>query len=124
MKGNKNDIIKMGELLAVDTMLMGNRIRDAREQKGLTQMKLAELVGMSTIAISNIEIGKSSPNLKNITVIASVLDISIDSIVCDENNKYEEYIHKILKKLNKMDEKGLKHIDKYIDLYNETMEDG
>ncbi len=51
MKGNKNDIIKMGELLAVDTMLMGNRIRDAREQKGLTQMKLAELVGMSTIAI-------------------------------------------------------------------------
>ena len=40
------------------------------------------------------------------------------------NNKYEEYIHKILKKLNKMDEKGLKHIDKYIDLYNETMEEG
>lgn len=75
MKGNKNDIIKMGELLAVDTMLMGNRIRDAREQKGLTQMKLAELVGMSTIAISNIEIKQKGK--WRITMKAAILNINL-----------------------------------------------
>ena len=107
----------------MDTMLMGNRIRDAREQKGLTQMKLAELVGLSTIAISNIEIGKSSPNLKNITIIAEILDVSIDMLVADKNSdKYKEYIQEIVLKLNKMDENGLKHISRYIDLYNETIE--
>lgn len=102
--------------------MIGNRIRDAREQKGLTQMKLAELVGMSTIAISNIEIGKSSPNLKNITIIAEILGVSIDKLVADKNSdKYKEYIQEIVLKLNKMDENGLKHISRYIDLYNETI---
>lgn len=107
----------------MDTMLIGKRIRDAREQKGLTQMKLAELVGLSTIAISNIEIGKSSPNLKNITIIAEILDVSIDMLVADKNsNKYKEHVQEIVLKLNKMDEKGLKHISRYIDLYSETIE--
>ena len=86
-------------------------------------MKLAELVGLSTIAISNIEIGKSSPNLKNITIIAEILDVSIDMLVADKNSdKYKEYIQEIVLKLNKMDENGLKHISRYIDLYNETIE--
>ena len=101
---------------------MGNRIRDAREQKGLTQTKLAELVGMSIIAISNIEIGKSSPNLKSITIIAEILDVSIDTLVADKNSDiHKEYIQEIVLKLNKMDENGLKHISKYIDLYIETI---
>lgn len=100
---------------------IGNRIREARERKKLTQMKLAELVNLSTITISNIESAKVSPNLKNIIMIAKVLDVSIDFLIADENSKSNElYIHEINVKLNRMDEIGLYHINKYIELYNET----
>ena len=56
----------LGQLLITDRIKIGNRIREAREQKHLTQMKLVELVERSTITISNIESGNGSPNLKNI----------------------------------------------------------
>ena len=116
-----NDIIKIGELFNVDMTLIGNRIRKAREKKGLTQMKLAEFVDLSTIAIFNIESGKSSPNLKNIIQIARVLEVSIDALVADKSEgSSKAYIHEINLKLNKMNAIGLKHINQYIDLYNET----
>ena len=120
-KENKYDIIKIGDLLNVDMILIGNRIREARERKGLTQMKLAELVDLSAIAVFNIESGKSSPNLKNIIQIAKLLEVSIDALVADKSEGLgKAYIHEINLKLNNMNEIGLKHINQYIDLYNET----
>ena len=99
-KENKNDIIEIGDLLNVDMILIGNRIREARERKGLTQMKLAEFVDLSTIAIFNIESGKSSPNLKNIIQIAKVLEVSIDALVADKIEELSKaYIHEINLKL-------------------------
>lgn len=109
------------KLLMIERIRIGNRIREARERKNLTQMKLAELVNLSTITISNIESAKVSPNLKNIIMIAKVLDVSIDFLIADENSKLNElFIHEINVKLNRMDEIGLYHVNKYIELYNET----
>ena len=111
-----------GDTLEINMYLIGDRIREARERKHLSQMKLAILAKVSLITISNMESGKSSPNLKNIIKISRVLGVSIDYLVSGSDAKGNEiYIEEIRAKINKMDENGLKHISKYIDLYEETI---
>ena len=111
----------LGDSLEINKYLIGDRIIEAREKRKLTQMKLAELVDVSIITISNMEVGKYLPNLKNILKISKVLGVSIDFLVSGSDVEGNElYIDEIREKINKMDEKGLKHISRYIDLYNET----
>lgn len=110
------------DTLEINMYIIGDRIREARERKHLSQMKLAILAKVSLITISNMESGKSSPNLKNIVKISRVLGVSIDYLVSGSDAKGNEiYIEEIRAKINKMDENGLKHISKYIDLYEETI---
>lgn len=55
---------------------IGNRIRRARQDKGLTQNELAEAMGTSMAVISRYESGKRVPSAKTIVAVASALDIS------------------------------------------------
>ena len=55
--------------------LLGQRIRDARKAKGLTQEKLAELLGIGTSNISYIETGKFSPSMENFEKLVEVLEV-------------------------------------------------
>ncbi len=100
--------------------LIGERIRIARENKKLTQEKLAECIGISTTSLSNIEQGKTSPNLKNMIAIAKVLDISIDALLSEESKTDEMYIHEINLMLNDMEEWKLEHISKYVQLMKDA----
>ena len=59
---------------------MKNNIANIRKQKGLTQIQLAEMVGVNRFHISNIERGKSSPSLKLLIKIADALDVSLDDL--------------------------------------------
>ena len=43
-------------------MAANNRLKAARVLKGLTQLQLAELVGLKEIEISRIETGRSEPD--------------------------------------------------------------
>lgn len=118
----KQDEKMKEDTLEINMYLIGDRIRKARERKHLSQMKLAELANLSLITVSNIESGKYSPNLKNIIKVSKVLDTSIDFLVSGSDVVGDEiYIQEINSKLNKLDKKGLKHINQYIDLYNETI---
>lgn len=60
---------------------IGNRIRRARQDKGLTQSELAEAMGTSMAVISRYESGKRVPSAKTIVAVASALDISPLSLV-------------------------------------------
>lgn len=55
---------------------IGNRIRRARQDKGLTQNELAEAMGTSMAVISRYESGRRVPSAKTIVAVASALDIS------------------------------------------------
>lgn len=52
-------------------------IKFYREQKKLTQEKLAEITGISADYISEIERGKKTPSLKRLILIAEALNIDI-----------------------------------------------
>lgn len=106
----------------MDKYLIGNRLREAREEKKLTQEKLAEIVGLTAVAISNIENGTSSPKFTTIVSITSVLGLSLDFLLSPElPKKGKDYIYEINNKLNSMEQWELEYFNHYIDLWNYTL---
>ncbi|MBR6127521.1 helix-turn-helix transcriptional regulator [bacterium] len=56
-------------------VLLGKRIQELRRSKSMTQEYLAELVGIETASMSNIERGKFYPTAENLNKILLALEI-------------------------------------------------
>ncbi|HHV10027.1 MAG TPA: helix-turn-helix transcriptional regulator [Clostridiales bacterium] len=65
---------------------MKNRIRELREQRGLTQEQLGELVGASRQAINAIETEKFEPSIWLAYDISSVFECSIEEVFIFEES--------------------------------------
>ena len=63
----------------MDLKAVGKRIKAAREQKGLTQEALAELVNLSPMHVSVIERGFKPTKMDTFCNIANALDASADT---------------------------------------------
>lgn len=59
---------------------LGNRIRELRKNKGVSQLELAYDMDMSMNTISGIELGKISPKIDTLKKIAQKLDIDISEL--------------------------------------------
>jgi len=67
--------------------LTGKKIRVIREIKNISQHYVAQKLGISQAAYSNIENGKTEINESKLHLIASILEVPIDTIKkFDENN--------------------------------------
>ena len=71
---NKNTDIKK---------VIGNRIQKLRKAKGYTQQTFAEMIGLSTNYLSDIERGKSSARLDKLVAIMNSLECSADDVFVD-----------------------------------------
>jgi transcriptional regulator with XRE-family HTH domain len=58
----------------------GNRLRVLRKQKGLSQVEFAEKLGLDRSYITEIELGRRNPCLKNLKIIADGLQISLSKL--------------------------------------------
>ena len=63
-----------------DKLVLHNRIREVRVEKGLSQAKLARLVGVSRNTISSIETGQFSPTAKLALVLCVALDKKFEEL--------------------------------------------
>ena len=82
--------------LDIDYKAIGLRIKTARTRKGLTQGNIAQLTGLSTPHISNIETGNTKLGLPTIIHLANVLDVSVDELLCDNIHRSEQiYFHEL-----------------------------
>ena len=68
---------------------IGERIREARTVKKLTQEKLAELLDVSSQAVSNWEQGKFVPDSEHLAALSKVLDVSLDALFTEEEKDWE-----------------------------------
>lgn len=57
---------------------LGKKIKILRKTRGLTQLQLADKVGLQRATISNYEIGRRSPHIKELELIAEVLGVSLE----------------------------------------------
>ena len=63
---------------------IGERIKQCREQLGLTQEQFAERLGLTTNYISTVERGASFPRCEKLIAIINGLETSADAILSEE----------------------------------------
>lgn len=77
--------------------MIGDRIKNIRKERRLTQDDLSEMISASRQTISHWEIGRSEPNVKDIIELAKALDISSDYLLeitgIKEKYTYDKKLH-------------------------------
>lgn len=61
---------------------MANKIKQLREEKGMTQVRLSIELEVTQETVSAYEIGKHYPSVKSLLKMVDLFDASIDYILC------------------------------------------
>ena len=70
--------------MATDYLDIGKRIKKKRVEKGLTQERLSELIGVGASHMSHMESGKTIPSMEVFITLCNVLECSADELLCRE----------------------------------------
>lgn len=98
----------------MDQIKVGNFIAQCRKEKNLTQMQLAEKLGITDRAVSKWETGKSMPDSSIMLDLCNVLEITVNDLLSGEvvtmsnyNEKLEKNLIETLKEKEKADKQLL-----------------
>lgn len=75
-----------------DYSVIGRRIRDARLDQHITQEQLADKLNLSIAYMSRVERGNSCVNLKRLTQIAEVLNVTPGYLLTGSNTASKDYL--------------------------------
>ena len=77
---------------AGDKTMIGERLQELRKDRGVSQVELAKLLGVSSNTISSYECNRSDPDDNLKIVIAKYFDISLDYLLGlkDEPSSFKE----------------------------------
>ena len=81
-------------------MNLGKKIKELRKNKGYSQEVLAELMGVSSCAVSKWESELSYPDLNNLVLLANLFNVSVDYLL--DNNLLKESESQVLSNLKEM----------------------
>jgi len=70
-------------------MTLGERIRKARLQAGLSQREIARKSGITVSFLSQVEKNKSTPSLKSLQSIAQALDMKVNLLLGEDSHGYK-----------------------------------
>lgn len=83
----------------MDQLKIGKFISEKRKAKGMTQAQLAEKLGITDMAVSKWETGRSMPDVSLMLELCSLLGITVNDLLCGEVVSME--------KINETTEKNL-----------------
>jgi transcriptional regulator with XRE-family HTH domain len=69
---------------------IGERIKESRKQKSLTQQELAEKLNVTRSAISNWEVGRNYPDLDLIIQISELFGITLDQLLKEDTTMVQK----------------------------------
>ncbi|MGO5231969.1 helix-turn-helix domain-containing protein [Thermoguttaceae bacterium LCP21S3_D4] len=96
---------------------LGLKIKELRINRGLTQDNLADIVGVNTSHISNIENNHTKVSLNVLLAITNALNTSIDYLLSEQyENSSLALDNEILRALKDCDDKKKKQILKMIEI--------
>lgn len=93
-------------------MAFAERLKELRKQAHLTQVELAKRLGIGQSSYADWERGKKKPTQENLVKIAQVLNVSIDYLVGNSEEKSDELDN--IELLFRMNSKGLTEEEKEI----------
>lgn len=101
----------------IDYKVIGNRIKQVRTKKGITQEELAEMLGVSPEYCSKIECGKTKINLERLSQISVIFDIEIEYLISGTVYESKFYLKEdIADSISKLDSCKLKAINDIINI--------
>ena len=71
-------------------MQIAEKIKQLRKEKGYSQEKLAEILGVSRQAVTKWETDTGIPDIENIITLSKIFGISVDELLSLENAKSEQ----------------------------------
>ncbi|APM41354.1 helix-turn-helix domain-containing protein [Clostridium kluyveri] len=68
--------------------MFGDRLKELREEKELTQDELGRMLGVSRQSISSYESQDIEPSINNLVKLADIFNVSLDYLLCRTKEKY------------------------------------
>lgn len=97
--------------MSVNFKFIGKRIKEVREQRGMTQAELAESADLSSQYLSQVETAKKQVSLKALVHISNALEINIDSLLrgnqVGDKQEYQNELSELLKDCNAFEKRVL-----------------
>ena len=90
------------------------KLRLARQEKGLNQEKMAEMMSLSQSAISQFEKGLRLPTPANIAKFSELLGVSKDSLFNEEETINEKV--KLMRTIQTLSPNSLKKVEDYVSM--------
>lgn len=108
----------------IDYNKVGQRVRQARILRGLTQAELGEMVDCSNNHMSHIESGQTKVSLSLLLKLSYALDTSLDFFLLDTPYARREALmdNEINRKLAKCDRQTLLSVNHILDILLEQQE--
>ena len=106
----------------LDFKAIGLKIKERRQQLGITQEHIANVLEVNLSHISNIECGRANPSLTALVKIANILECSVDYFISGEytykidKDKEKTLDDKIMDKIKNCDSDKKQRILKMIDI--------
>ena len=100
-------------------MTQGERVKQLRKNKKMSQEKFGEVLGLSKVAISDIENGKTSLTQRNIRSICREFNVSYAWLIDGVGEMYENVAEEVLRQAKMkydLDELDVLILEKYIQL--------
>lgn len=85
--------------MSPDYSVIGRRIKEARLEKKIKQEELADKLNVSVAFMSRVERGTSQINLKRLTQIAEILNVSPAYLLTGSNVTSKEYLKEDFRKI-------------------------
>lgn len=105
-------------------ILIGNRIKELRKERGMTQEKLAETVGISFQAVSKWENGLALPDITLVPKLAQLFGVTIDNLFAYNQKEIDEdirqYADRALKLRATNPEEGRRILEEGLQKYPEN----
>ena len=104
----------------MDQEHIGKFIAECRKQKKMTQVELAEKLGVTEKSVSNWKNGRNTPDLSLFKPICDILDISINELMSGEKLNQDNYQEKLEENIINLSSKNNKTYKKYLIIFFTT----
>lgn len=96
-------------------MTFGEKIKDARKHKKLTQKQLADIIGAAHNSISDWENDKNKPDPDTIELICGILEIAPNYLLGHDNDAFSPFDKSLIHKFHSLDEMGKETVSYILD---------
>jgi transcriptional regulator with XRE-family HTH domain len=107
--------MKGGRMKTSTKKLLGQRIKELRKARGLSQDRLSEKIGIDSKHLSRIEVGKNYPSLDTLQKLADALHVELKDLFDFKHQvKQDDMRRTLCKLLNKTDDNLVRVLLKFV----------